>query len=88
MCITDKRHVLKLIAAVRKVVAAEIAANAGRGSLYARGLSGEGYAGGYLQAIDDISAALRHGYPSDHRGYWRTARSKNADTAAMGTNDE
>jgi hypothetical protein len=72
MKLTDKRQVIKRIAAVRKVVAAEIAANAAGGS-FAAGLSTEGFAGGYLAALDDIDAALEHGYPSDHRGYWRAA---------------
>ena len=40
---------------------------------FARGLSSEGYAGGYMQALDDIDGALTHGCPSDHRGYWREA---------------
>jgi hypothetical protein len=30
-------------------------------------------AGGYLDALRDVDAALRHGCPSDHRGYWRKA---------------
>lgn len=72
MKITDKRVVLKRMDAVRKIVAAEISGNA-QGGKFARGLASEGFAGGYLQAIDDIDAALRHGYPSDHRGYWRAS---------------
>ena len=71
MKITDKRYVLRRIEAVRAVVRAEIKANSDQGGIYARGLANEGFAGGYLQAIDDIEAALRHGYPNDHRGYWR-----------------
>jgi hypothetical protein len=43
------------------------------GSFYARGVSTEGFAGGYLQALDDIEGALTHGSPSDNRGYWRKA---------------
>lgn len=69
---TDKRFVLKLMADVRKVVADELRGN-GEG-LYGRGLSSEGFAGGYLQALDDIDGALSHGSPSDHRGYWREAK--------------
>lgn len=64
---------MKRIAAVREVVAAEIRDSARSGGLYGAGLATEGFAGGYLQALDDISGALTHGYPSDHRGYWRAA---------------
>ena len=75
MKITDKRHVLKRMKAVRAIVQEEIAGNRnmGSGGLYARGMAAEGYAGGYLQALDDIDGALTHGHPSDHRGYWREA---------------
>lgn len=71
MSATDKRYVLKRMKAVRAQVMAELREN-GDGK-FGRGLSSEGFAGGYLQAIDDIDAALTHGYPSDHRGYWRRA---------------
>lgn len=40
------------------------------GSFYARGLSSEGWLGGYLQALDDVDAMLRHGYPNDPRQLW------------------
>lgn len=69
---TDKRTVLARLKRVRALVQAEISANA-KGGKYGSGLSTEGFAGGYLEAIDDIEAALSHGYPSDHRGYWRRA---------------
>lgn len=68
----DKRAVLRRMAKVRAVVQAEIMGNRGE-DRYARGLSMEGFAGGYLQALDDVDAALTHGRPSDHRGYWRKA---------------
>lgn len=73
MKITDKRVVLTRITAVRTVVANEISANA-QGGKYGAGLSNEGFAGGYLAALDDVQAALQHGHPSDHRGYWRRAK--------------
>lgn len=72
MKLTDKRYVLKRIDAVRKEVMREISAHAERGGT-AGGLANEGFAGGYLEALNDVEAALRHGYPSDHRGYWRSA---------------
>lgn len=67
---TDKRHVLKRIEAARKRVADEIAVNASKG-MFGAGLATEGFAGGYLAALDDVEAALRHGFPTDARGYWR-----------------
>jgi len=73
MKITDKRNVLKRMKAVRAVVMAEIKGNSDRGGIYASGMANEGFAGGYLQALDDIEAALRHGHPGDHRRYWREA---------------
>lgn len=74
--LTDKQTVLRRIAAVREIVQAEITGSGKGGDLYARGLATEGFAGGYLQALDDVDGALSHGYPSDHRGYWRQANAK------------
>lgn len=67
---TDKRYVLKRIAAVRKRVSEEISAHARDGGKFGRGTASEGFSGGYLMALNDVEAALQHGYPSDHRGYW------------------
>lgn len=66
------RDFLKRLKAARASVSAEIEGCARRdsGDMYARGLSSEGYAGGYRQALDDVEAMLRHGGPSDPRGYW------------------
>ena len=68
---TDKRTVLQRMKVVREVVMNEMRGN-GEGK-FGRGLSSEGFAGGYLQALDDIDGALTHGTLSDHRGYWREA---------------
>jgi hypothetical protein len=77
---TSKRAVLARIKRVRAIVADEIAANAKSGGIYAAGLSSEGRAGGYLAALDDVAAALTHGFPSDHSGYWRRAAAKEGET--------
>lgn len=66
-------ELLKRMKSARANVAAEILGNANRGGPFAGGLSAEGYAGGYLQALDDIDALLRHGYPTDPRSYWSNA---------------
>ena len=65
---------LKCIKFAREAVRKEITANGESGDKYARGLANEGYAGGYLQALDDVDAAARHGYPNDPRGYWTKAK--------------
>ena len=71
----DKRGLLKAMRDVRKVVEGDIRALS-QGGRYAAGLSTEGYTGGYLQALDDIDAMLRHGYPRDPNGYWLRAALK------------
>lgn len=70
MKLTNKRHVLKRIEIARRRVMAEIASHAKSGK-YGAGLANEGFAGGYLEALNDVEAALRHGYPTDARRYWR-----------------
>lgn len=77
---TTKYVVLRQIASVRKVVEREITDFAKRGGQFAGGMSSEGFAGGYLQALDDVAGALTHGHPSDHRGYWRAAGQTVTDT--------
>lgn len=49
-------------------VCREIEANASGGK-FAAGLSAEGYAGGYLEALHDIQAAL-NGCPPYHSRFW------------------
>jgi hypothetical protein len=46
------------LADVRAAVQKEISANAAGGGRYASGLAAEGYAGGYLQCLYDLEAAL------------------------------
>ena len=70
---TDKRSVLRLLPKVREQVLREIRCNAAGGG-FAAGLSSEGYAGGYAEALSDVEAALTHGHPSDQRGYWSAAQ--------------
>jgi hypothetical protein len=69
MSVTTKAKVLTRLEIVRANVQHEISMNAAEG-FYAAGLSTEGYAGGYLQAINDVEAALRHGQVPHGRGYW------------------
>jgi hypothetical protein len=54
----------------RQAVDQEITGNGSSGDKFARGLANEGYAGGYRQALEDVEAMLRHGYPGDPRRYW------------------
>jgi hypothetical protein len=71
----DKKTVLRRIKLVRAVVAEEVSGHSARSDDggFSSGLASEGFSGGYLQALDDVAGALEHGYPSDHRGYWRKA---------------
>ena len=71
--LTDKRNVLKQIQAVRAIVLEEIRGSSERGR-FASALSNEGFAGGYLDALSDVEAALTHGHPQDARRYWCRAR--------------
>jgi hypothetical protein len=48
----------------------EINGNAS-GGFYARGLAGEGYAGGYRDALYAVQALLNGNRPPDDRCYWK-----------------
>lgn len=63
------RGIERQLKKVRKRVSAHIKANAERGGIYARGMAGEGYHGGYCDAIDDIGLAL-NGVRPNRRDFW------------------
>lgn len=67
-----KAQLLKRMKVACERLAAEMSAH--DDSKFARGLSSEGYAGGFRQALDDVEALLVHGCPTDSRGYWRKER--------------
>lgn len=71
---TDRRRVLKLMAEIHAILREEMAGHGD--NKFARGLSNEGFAGGYQAALHDVEAALTHGHPSDHRGYWSRAEQR------------
>ena len=62
------RGILRDLRKAADVVDAEIRANASGGRFVA-GLSTEGYAGGYRDALSDVHAALS-GYPSSTSRFW------------------
>ena len=62
------RGIRKQIKVALSNVNGEIAAISRRG-FYAAGLASEGYAGGYRQALYDVTSAL-DGVPSYHSRYW------------------
>jgi hypothetical protein len=66
-----KAQLLKRLVGAHRRVSKAITGEAGSGGMYARGLSTEGYAGGYRDALNDIEALLRHGHPTDSRGWWK-----------------
>jgi hypothetical protein len=66
-----KRQFIKWLDDAMRRVREGVFAIRGEG-LYSRGLASEGYNGGYLEALHDVDAVLRHGYPADKLGYWGT----------------
>ena len=56
------------ISKVRERVATRIAEDANRGGKFARGLAGEGYKGGYRDALDDVLMFYRGVRPN--RNEW------------------
>lgn len=56
---------------VAQAVSKELAAQTDQNSLYAKGLSSEGYQGGYRQALWDVLQALNGGVPNGRFArYW------------------
>lgn len=49
------------------------------GSKYARGLASEGYTGGYLAALRDVSLLLNGVEPSDDRSLLKQTRPRSSD---------
>ena len=79
------RSILRRLRMAAKAVEAEISGNWRSGGLHSRGLSGEGYAGGYRDALADVHAMLTHGHPTDSRGYWRVSpEPRNTQTLSDG----
>jgi hypothetical protein len=69
-----KAKFLRLLPRVRAVVDQEIRHEP-------RGHAGEGYRGGYRDALDDVDAVLRHGSPNDLRAFWSRALIAQEDRA-------
>ena len=63
------KGIKRLLEIASASVDAEINSHASRGGKYARGLAGEGYAGGYRDALNDVLLALNGVTPS-RRGWW------------------
>jgi len=57
----------------------EIKGNAASGSLYARGLSTEGYAGGYAEALSDVLMLFNDCIPRT-RNYWSDMKEEEGST--------
>jgi len=56
----------------------EIRDHARQGGMYARGLSPEGYSGGYYDALCDVQLLL-NGVQPQRRGYWETESCEQKD---------
>lgn len=65
-----KREAVALLKRARAAANQRIKNDASSGGIYAKGLSGEGYAGGYLHAIDDALLLLESDTIPD-RGFFR-----------------
>ena len=63
------KGIKRLLSVARKNVSREITKIWGSGGVYARGLAGEGYYGGYRDALDDVSLALNGCIPR-RNGWW------------------
>lgn len=48
------------------------------GGLYARGLSSEGYLGGYVDALNDVCLLLNGVEPNDRRAIFKKSKPPNA----------
>lgn len=64
-------QLLKRLRSARARIDAKFAAERDPNNVYQRGLSREGWDGGYLAALNDVEALLLHGNPTDERRYWR-----------------
>lgn len=71
------RGIKRMIGTARENVQREIRSSAGYGnnlserqSFFARGISSEGYFGGYVAALDDVMLAL-NGVVPQRNGWWR-----------------
>lgn len=69
----NKRQFLLHLRHVECALMADMAKSA-EGSKLSAAMSPEGYTGGYLAALRDVEAVLRHGFPADDRGHWRRAK--------------
>ena len=61
---------IKRIRMAQEKVLAEIRGNAQHDGRFSGALAGEGYAGGYLDALFDVLLIL-NGVGPDRRGYWK-----------------
>lgn len=72
-----KRMVRIARANVQEEISGYIASSGeGRSNFFARGLSGEGFNGGYRAALDDVIIALNGGVPN-RNGWWSKPEDNN-----------
>jgi len=63
------KGIIRKIEIVRANIEHEISSNTDRNNLYSRGLSREGFNGGYLAALDDVMLAL-YGIVPQRNSWW------------------
>lgn len=64
------KGIKKQLHKARENVTKEISWAANSDSLWARGMAGEGYAGGYRDALDDVLLSLNGVGPTSQTRYW------------------
>lgn len=65
------RGIKKKLCRAQERVAAHIGRSTDQSSLFSRGLSGEGYDGGYRDALADVLLLLNGVFPCNRPEYWR-----------------
>jgi hypothetical protein len=75
MIMPKARGIIRKVARARKRVEELIQRETDRTNRFSGGLSGEGWNGGYRQALDDVMLALNGVEPST-RGFWTEESSK------------
>jgi hypothetical protein len=65
-----KRDLIRELQKISNKVNNKIALSTDQSSLYSRGLAGEGYLGGYRQAISDVILLINAGIIPDSKGWF------------------
>ena len=84
---TAKKVLVAMIDTAREKAKQEISGIASRGGKCAGPLAGEGYAGGYAEALGDVLLLL-NGVRPNRRNYWTASRPAQPDGSKTGQHPE